>query len=127
MIKHYGSLETRTNFENFIQNSCAILNIDQPTLFSKTRKREIVKKRQCLSYILHKKAGMRSIDVGYVIGGCDHATVLHSCKSIPNDLRHKYQDTLTFYNTIMSIFSSLEKLSTTEIESMQAFNNCPQF
>ena len=51
---------------------------------SKTRERAFVLPRQVGHYFLHKKTKLTLSEIGKKIGGKDHATVLHSCKTIRN-------------------------------------------
>lgn len=61
---------------------CSFFNLTSEALMSKTRKREIVQARQIAMYLSknHTKASLASI--GSQIGGKDHATVLHACKTV---------------------------------------------
>lgn len=52
---------------------------------SKTRKREFVEARQIAHYFAKQKTMASLQYIGWIIGGKDHATVLHSCKTV-NDL-----------------------------------------
>lgn len=52
----------------------------------KTRKREIIRKRQIAHYVAHVKFRYSSARTGAILGGKDHATVLHSCKVISNEI-----------------------------------------
>lgn len=61
---------------------CGFFNLTLDMMVSKTRKREIVQARQIAMYLCknHTKASLASI--GSQIGGKDHATVLHACKTV---------------------------------------------
>ncbi len=63
---------------------CDYFNIAPDQLKSKTRKREIVQSRQIAMYFakIYTKNSLASI--GSQIGGKDHATVLHACKTVNN-------------------------------------------
>lgn len=63
---------------------CDYFNIAPDQLKSKTRKREIVQSRQVAMYFakIYTKNSLASI--GSQIGGKDHATVLHACKTVNN-------------------------------------------
>jgi len=50
----------------------------------RTRKREIVEPRQIAHYLARKYTMLSCEDIGEKIGGVDHATVLHSCKTVNN-------------------------------------------
>lgn len=52
----------------------------------KTRSRAIVKPRQVAHFISHVVFGYSLDATGKVIGGLDHATVLHSCKTVMDEM-----------------------------------------
>jgi len=51
---------------------------------SKTRKREIVQARQVAMYFSKNLTKSSLATIGAQIGGKDHATVLHACKTVNN-------------------------------------------
>lgn len=53
-------------------------------LDSKTRRREIVKAKQISQYFTKKKTKLSLDMIGQLIGNKDHATVLHSIKTVNN-------------------------------------------
>ncbi len=59
-------------------------NIPMETMHSKTRKREIVQARQIAMFFSKSMTKSSLTTIGYQIGGKDHATVLHACKTINN-------------------------------------------
>jgi chromosomal replication initiator protein len=63
---------------------CEYFNIDVEMLKSKTRKREIVQSRQIAMYFAKSLTKSSLSTIGAKIGGKDHATVLHACKTVNN-------------------------------------------
>jgi len=53
-------------------------------IHSKTRKREIVQSRQIAMFFSKKLTKYSLAEIGKEIGGKDHATVLHACKTVNN-------------------------------------------
>ena len=53
-------------------------------LTSKTRKREIVQARQIAMFFAKNLTKSSLATIGTSIGGKDHATVLHACKTVNN-------------------------------------------
>ena len=51
-------------------------NISKEELEGPNRKREIVKARHVAMYLLHEELGMRDTEIGRLIGGRDHSTVI---------------------------------------------------
>lgn len=73
-----------TQIRNLI---CLYLKIPPNRLYSKTRIRsEFVKPRQLTHYFARKYTRASYSTIGRVCGGVDHATVIHSCRTVPNDI-----------------------------------------
>lgn len=70
---------------DFIKSSvCEYFNIAPDQLKSKTRKREVVQSRQVAMYFAKTYTKNSLASIGSQIGGKDHATVLHACKTVNN-------------------------------------------
>lgn len=63
---------------------CDYLNVPSNQLTIKTRKREIVQARQIAMYFCKNMTKSSLSTIGAMIGGKDHATVLHAYKTISN-------------------------------------------
>lgn len=62
-------------------------DIDPSSIYEKTRKKEIVKPRQLIMYILRQDFQVSYPAIGQKLGGRDHTTVIHSCEKIKNELK----------------------------------------
>lgn len=62
-------------------------DIDQASIYEKTRRKEVVKPRQIIMYILREDFQVSYPTIGKKLGGRDHTTVIHSCEKIKNDLK----------------------------------------
>lgn len=62
-------------------------NINENSIYEKTRKKEVVRPRQVVMYILRKDFNISYPSIGEKLGGRDHTTVIHSCEKIENDLK----------------------------------------
>lgn len=63
---------------------CNYFSLPVDVLSSKTRKREIVQARQIAMYFAKNMTKASLASIGSAIGGKDHATVLHACKTVNN-------------------------------------------
>jgi chromosomal replication initiator protein len=63
---------------------CNYFNIGVESLQSRTRKREIVQARQVAMFFSKSLTKASLASIGTQIGGKDHATVLHACKTVNN-------------------------------------------
>jgi chromosomal replication initiator protein len=62
-------------------------NIEENFIYEKTRKKEIVKPRQIIMYLLREDMNISYPSIGEKLGGRDHTTVIHSCEKIKGDIK----------------------------------------
>ena len=62
-------------------------NIEEDSIYEKTRKKEVIKPRQIAMYILREDFNISYPSIGEKVGGRDHTTVIHSCEKIKHDLK----------------------------------------
>jgi chromosomal replication initiator protein len=65
--------------------------IDEADIYDKTRKKEIVRARQVVMYLLREDFNVSYPLIGQKLGGKDHTTVIHSCLKIKSDLKNDPQ------------------------------------
>ena len=78
-------------------------NINPAIIYEKTRRKEVVRPRQIIMYILREVVGISYPTIGESLGGRDHTTVIHSCDRIKNMLKddHVLQQEIEQIRTIM--------------------------
>jgi chromosomal replication initiator protein len=62
-------------------------SIEEGSIYEKTRKKEVIKPRQIIMYILREDFNISYPSIGEKLGGRDHTTVIHSCEKIKEDLK----------------------------------------
>lgn len=62
-------------------------SIEEGSIYEKTRKKEVIKPRQIIMYILREDFNISYPSIGEKLGGRDHTTVIHSCEKIKADLK----------------------------------------
>jgi chromosomal replication initiator protein len=65
--------------------------LEEASIYEKTRKKEIVKARQVVMYLLREDFNVSYPLIGQKLGGKDHTTVIHSCLKIKKDLKNDPQ------------------------------------
>ena len=65
--------------------------LEELSVYEKTRKKEIVKARQIVMYLLREDFNVSYPLIGQKLGGKDHNTVIHSCLKIKTDLKNDPQ------------------------------------
>lgn len=63
-------------------------NLEESSIYEKTRRKEIVKARQVVMYILREDFNVSYPLIGQKLGGKDHTTVIHSYLKIKGDLKN---------------------------------------
>ena len=71
---------------DIIVKVCEHYKIDETAIHTKTRKREVVQVRQVAMYLAKKHTDTSSSKIGQLIGNKDHATVLHACKIVKDQV-----------------------------------------
>lgn len=61
-------------------------NIDEESIYKKTRKKEVVKPRQLIMYLLREDFSLPYPTIGQKLGNRDHTTVIHSYEKIRREL-----------------------------------------
>ncbi len=72
--------------EEVVRKIAEFYHIEPETIYKKTRKKEVVKPRQLIMYILREDFNIAYPTIGDKIGGRDHTTVIHSYEKIKKEL-----------------------------------------
>lgn len=62
-------------------------NVEERSIFEKTRKKEVVRPRQMIMYVLREDFAVSFPLIGQKLGGRDHTTVIHSCDRVREELK----------------------------------------
>ena len=62
-------------------------NLDESSIYEKTRRKEIVKARQVVMYLLREDFNVSYPLIGQKLGGKDHTTVIHSYLKIKEEIK----------------------------------------
>jgi chromosomal replication initiator protein len=65
----------------------AFYNIEEDSIYNKTRRQEVVRPRQLTMYILREDYNISFPAIGQKLGNRDHTTVMHSCDKVKNELK----------------------------------------
>lgn len=76
------SQEKNITLDNIVDACCEHWNCSHEDLYSKSRKASIVTVRQTVMYLAQKHTKMTTSRIGLLIGGRNHATVLHAIHQI---------------------------------------------
>ena len=87
LIKNNIKPKKMVPIESIVKTVANYYNIEPENVYKKTRKKEIVKPRQMVMYILREDYNMPYPTIGQKLGGRDHTTVIHSYEKIKRELK----------------------------------------
>lgn len=83
IVKTTPTVQTVTNIRNIV---CDHFKIPVESVLSKSRKKEVVQARHIAMYFAKMLTNDSLSSIGDVIGKRDHATVLHACKTVKDQI-----------------------------------------
>ncbi|HCR52463.1 TPA: chromosomal replication initiator protein DnaA [Candidatus Kaiserbacteria bacterium] len=100
-LRSFTRPQKNISVKNVVDKVAAFYGIDEESIYEKTRRREVVRPRQVIMYILREDFSISYPTIGTKLGGRDHTTVIHSCEKIKrevivdNDLAKEIQNIRT--------------------------------
>lgn len=102
ILKHNQHNERKKiTLDMIIESTCEYFDIKQDEIYGKSRKSNVVLVRQMSMYLAQKHTKMTASKIGVLIGNRNHATVIHSVKTIDERLKVD--------NKLRKSFEELEK------------------
>lgn len=86
-VKNNAKPKKLISTKEVVKTVADFYNIEERLIYDKTRKKEIIKPRQIIMYILREDFNISYPAIGEKLGGRDHTTVMHSCEKIKNDIK----------------------------------------
>lgn len=88
ILKTVSKPQKSISVKNVVSKIAEFYGIDEESIYEKTRRREVVRPRQVIMYILREDFSVSYPTIGNKLGGRDHTTVIHSCEKIKRELEH---------------------------------------
>lgn len=88
LIKNNVKPQKSISMKDVMRIVAEFYNIDERNLFEKTRRKEVVKPRQVIMYLLREDFNTSYPYIGQKLGGRDHTTVIHACEKIKEDIKN---------------------------------------
>ncbi len=80
-------VEKELTVEDIVRTTCDYYHVKDDSIYTSSRKRDIVLARQVAMYLTHKYLPSLSLArIGQCIGSKDHSTVLHACRTIEEQI-----------------------------------------
>jgi chromosomal replication initiator protein len=86
LIKHSIKPKKRMPVKDVVKIISEFYNIEEGLIYKKTRKKEVVRPRQFIMYLLREDFDLPYPSIGQALGGRDHTTVIHSYEKVKKDL-----------------------------------------
>lgn len=87
LIKNSLKPERQISIKDVMKTVSEFYNIEEKILYEKTRRKEVVKPRQIIMYILREDFNTSYPYIGQKLGGRDHTTVIHAYEKIKEDIK----------------------------------------
>lgn len=87
VIKHTPKPKRIIPIKDVVKIVSDFYNIEEESIYEKTRRKEVIKPRQVIMYILREDFSISYPSIGQKLGGRDHTTVIHSCEKIKVDIK----------------------------------------
>lgn len=87
-IKNTSKPKKLLSVKEIVKIVCDFYNIEDASVYEKTRRKEVLKPRQIAMFILREDFNISYPTIGQKLGGRDHTTVMHSCEKIKVDVKN---------------------------------------
>jgi chromosomal replication initiator protein len=87
LIKNSAKPKKNISVKEVVKIVSDFYNIEEQSIYDKTRKKEVVKPRQVIMYLLREDLNISYPSIGEKLGGRDHTTVIHSCEKVKEDIK----------------------------------------
>ena len=87
LIKNAAKPKRAVSVKDVIKTIADFYDVDEASIYEKTRRKEVVKPRQLIMYILREDFGISYPTIGQKLGGRDHTTVIHSCEKVKFEIK----------------------------------------
>jgi chromosomal replication initiator protein len=87
ILKTNAKPKKMLSVKDVVKTVCDFYNVEEESIYNKTRRKEVVKPRQVVMYILREDFSISFPSIGDKLGGRDHTTVIHSYEKVKEDIK----------------------------------------
>ncbi len=88
LLKNSAKPKKNISVKDVVKIVSDFYNIEEESIYNKTRRKEVVKPRQVAMYLLREDFSISFPSIGEKMGGRDHTTVIHSYEKIKEDIKN---------------------------------------
>jgi chromosomal replication initiator protein len=85
-LRSFSRPSKTVSVKHIVSKVAEFYGIDEESIYEKTRRREVVRPRQVIMYILREDFSVSYPTIGTKLGGRDHTTVIHSCEKVKKEV-----------------------------------------
>jgi chromosomal replication initiator protein len=85
-LRSFARPQRAVSVKQVVMKVSEYYGIDEESIYEKTRRREVVRPRQVIMYLLREDFNVSYPTIGTKLGGRDHTTVIHSCEKIKREV-----------------------------------------
>jgi len=87
LIKNTSKPKKNISAKDVVRVTSDFYGIEESSIFEKGRKKEVIKPRQVIMYLLREDLDISFPSIGDKVGNRDHSTVIHSYEKVKNELK----------------------------------------
>lgn len=87
LVKNSIKQKKLLSYKEVVKIISDFYKIEEESIYEKTRRKEVIKPRQVIMYILREDFSISYPSIGEKLGGRDHTTVIHSCEKIKKEIK----------------------------------------
>ncbi|KND46877.1 MAG: chromosomal replication initiator protein DnaA [Parcubacteria bacterium C7867-004] len=85
-LRSFARPQKTVSVKHVVSKVAEYYGIDEESIYEKTRRREVVRPRQVIMYLLREDFSVSYPTIGSKLGGRDHTTVIHSCEKVKREI-----------------------------------------
>jgi len=85
-LRSFSRPTKQVSVKHVVTKIAEYYGIEENSIYEKTRRREVVRPRQVIMYILREDFSVSYPLIGNKLGGRDHTTVIHSCEKVKREI-----------------------------------------
>lgn len=85
-LRSFSRPTKSVSVKHVVSKVAEFYGIDEESIYEKTRRREVVRPRQVIMYLLREDFSVSYPTIGSKLGGRDHTTVIHSCEKVRREM-----------------------------------------
>lgn len=85
-LRSFARPQKAISVKHVVTKVAQFYGIDEESIYEKTRRREVVRPRQIIMYLLREDFSISYPTIGVKLGGRDHTTVIHSCEKVKREV-----------------------------------------